>query len=86
MAEKSEHEKVFTIIVNGRKRTVNSRELTYEDVVNLAYDNNPPVGENVVITVTYSRGDNDSAGSLLAGQEVKVKEGMVFNVKATDRS
>jgi hypothetical protein len=81
-----DHDKTFTIIVNGRKREVTAVELSYEDVVNLAYDNDPPKGPNVVITVTYSKGEDDKQGTLLPGQDVKVKNGMVFNVKATDRS
>ena len=39
------HEKLLTIIVNGRERQVTSKELTYEEVVRLAYDN-PPTGPN----------------------------------------
>jgi Multiubiquitin len=79
-------EKTVTIIVNGRKRVVAKDELTYEEVVNIAFDNNPPTGPNVVITVAYSKAEHDKQGTLVAGESVKVKEGMVFNVKATDRS
>jgi len=79
------HEPV-TIIVNGRPKEVAEKELTFEEVVNLAYNNDPPQGPNVVITVTYSKGDGGKQGSLLPGHHVKVKAGMVFNVKATDKS
>lgn len=78
--------KHFNIIVNGRKKDVAASSLTFDDVVNLAYDNQPPRGENVVITVTYSKGDHNSSGSLVPGQTVVIKSGMVFNVTATDRS
>jgi hypothetical protein len=78
--------KHFEIFINGRKKEVSASTLTYQDLVNLAFDNNPPSGPNVVITVTYSRGEHDSSGSLIAGQQVIIKSGMVFNVKATDRS
>lgn len=79
------HEPV-TIIVNGRPKEVTEKELTFEEVVNLAYNNHPPTGPNVVITVTYSKGVGGARGSLLPGQIVKVKAEMVFNVKATDKS
>ncbi|WP_295815203.1 multiubiquitin domain-containing protein [uncultured Deinococcus sp.] len=80
------HEKLLTIIVNGRERQVTSKELTYEEVVRLAYDN-PPTGPNVLITVTYRRGHGEKPeGSLTEGASVRVKEGMIFNVAHTDKS
>lgn len=80
------HDKNYTIIVNGRAREISLKELTYEEIVNIAYDNNPPTGPNVVITVTYAKAEGNKQGTLLPGQSVKIKDGMVFNVKATDRS
>ncbi len=78
--------KLVTIVVNGRERQVTGKEITYEQVVNLAFDNNPPVGEFIVITVTFSKGENRKEGSLQSGDSVKVKDGMIFNVTATDKS
>ena len=80
------HDKTFRIIVNGREKEVSEKELSFEQIVDLAYNNNPPTGENVVITVTYSKGEDGKQGSLTAGKTVKIKDGMIFNVKATDRS
>lgn len=82
-----EHEKkAVTIIVNGRSRSVPKDELSFAEVVVLAFDN-PPTGENVEITITYTRGHGQKPeGSLTRGQTVKVKEGMIFNVSATNRS
>lgn len=75
-----------TIIVNAQSESVTTKTLTYDQVVALAYPT-PPTGENVVITVTYRRGQgNNPEGTLVAGETVKVKEGMVFNVRATDKS
>ena len=86
MEHEKNHEKDFSIIVNGRPRTVATRELNFDQVVRLAFDN-PPAGPNVVITVTYHRGHGEKPeGSLLPGGTVKVKEGMVFDVTATDKS
>jgi hypothetical protein len=83
-AAKGGHAK--TIIVNARAYEIDAKELSYEDVVNLAYNNNPPSGENVIITVTYTRGEHGKEGSMLPGDRVKVNNKMVFDVSATDRS
>lgn len=88
MQEKEKaQEKTVTIIVNGRQKEVNQKEISFEDVINLAFDNAPPTGENIVITVTFSRGDEGrKEGSLMPGDSVKVKKEMVFDVTATDKS
>jgi len=81
----SEHD--VTIIVDGTPHEWGQMEISYEQVVNLAYDGNPPRGENVLITVVYHRGHGDKPeGDLDPGQTVRVKDGMVFDVTATDRS
>ena len=82
--EEEKHE--VSIIIDGTQFDVPKDKITYEQVVNYAFDNNPPTGPDVVITVNYSRGVDGREGSLLPGQDVEVKAGMVFNVKATDKS
>lgn len=78
--------KTVTIIVNARPKTVEKEEISFEDVISLAYDN-PPSGPNWVFTVTYHRGHGSKPeGSLRADGTVKVKDGMVFDVTATDKS
>ena len=80
------NKKSFTIIVNGRQKEVTAKELTFAEIVALAFDN-PPTGENWVFTVTYRRGQgNKPEGTLVEGETVKIKEGMIFNVTATDKS
>jgi Multiubiquitin len=79
-------DKEFTIIVNGRQKVVTQKELSFAEIVALAFDN-PPTGPNIVFTVTYRRGEgNKPEGTLIEGETVKVKEGMIFNVTATDKS
>ncbi|MHB8656308.1 MAG: multiubiquitin domain-containing protein [Terriglobia bacterium] len=78
--------KQFTIIVNGREKKVTTNELSYKQVVDLAFDNNPPTGPNIVITVTYRNAEDNKQGTLMAGQTVKIKNGTIFNVTATDKS
>lgn len=78
--------KEFTIIVNGREKVVTARELSFAEVVALAFDT-PPSGQNIVFTITYRRGEgNKPEGTLVEGETVKIKEGMIFNVTATDKS
>jgi hypothetical protein len=78
--------KGFAIVVNAKKKLVYKRELSYLDVVALAFEN-PPNGENVIITITYRHAaGNKHQGILLPGQTVKIKNGTVFNVTATDKS
>jgi hypothetical protein len=78
--------KKTTIIVNATPHEVRGGSISFEQVVNLAYNNAPPSGPNVVITVTYSRGEHGHEGSMLPGDTVKLKEKMIFDVTATDRS
>lgn len=74
------------IRVNGRKKVVPAGDITFEAVVQLAFPNGPG-GPDVAYTVSYRHGPpNKPEGSLVAGQAVKVREGMVFNVSATNRS
>ena len=75
-----------TIIINAREHTTTSKELTFDQIVALAFPTQP-TGPNVLFTITYRRGHgNKPEGSLLAGESVKVKDGMVFVVSATDKS
>lgn len=84
----SNEPKDVTIVVNGRQRTVlKNTELTVPQLVALAFDN-PPTGDNVEFTITYRKGGNENRpeGSMSGADTVKVKEGTVFNVTATDKS
>lgn len=80
-----DRKKLVGIIINGRQFEVAEKEISYQEVVNLRYNNNPPKGENVVISVTYSKAHGKD-GSLLPGKSVRVKAGMIFNVIDTDKS
>jgi hypothetical protein len=78
------HNKEFTIIVNGREKVVTAKEMSFAEIVALA---NLPSGPNMVFTVTYRRGEgNKPEGTLVEGETVKIKDGMIFNVTATDKS
>jgi hypothetical protein len=84
--EEHGHTKEFTIIVNTREKTWDKKEISFEEVVILAfgsYSND----ENVVYTVTYFRGEKSHhEGSLVKGQSVSVKDEMIFNVSQSNKS
>jgi hypothetical protein len=78
--------KEFTIIVNGKKKVVAKRELSFDELVALAF-NPVPTGPNVLFTITYEGGPRENPeGTLMKGQIVRIKDGMIFNVKHTDKS
>lgn len=78
--------KEFTLVVNGRKKVVSTKELSFDQLVALAF-NPVPTGENVLFTISYENGPHaNPEGSLMEGGTVKVKNGMIFNVTATDKS
>lgn len=82
--ERPHPNKTYTIIVNGRRREVSQHKLTYLEVVQLAFPGEMPT-ETIVFTVTYSN-PHGKDGTLVAGEEVVVKDGMIFNVRKTDQS
>jgi hypothetical protein len=84
--DEAKHEKEFDIVVNGEPKTVDSRTVSYEQVVAIAYPT-PPSPESR-FTVTYRKAEKKPhEGSLAPGQSVDVKkDGTIFNVKATGKS
>jgi len=82
--EAQDHNKEFRIIVNGREKVVTAKEMSFTEIVALS---NIPTGPNILFTVTSKRGEgNKPEGTLVEGENVKIKEGMIFNVTATDKS
>ena len=73
------------IIVNGREREFTGHRITYQEVVALAFPNEQVGGNNTVYTVAYAN-PHGKDGTLVAGQDVTIHEGMVFNVTKTNRS
>lgn len=86
-SEKDQNDKhTSQVIVNGRAREVTGKEFTFVQVVKLAFDD-AVFNEVTVYTITYKRGDGHKPeGTMVEGETVKIKEGMVFNVKRTDKS
>jgi hypothetical protein len=71
------------IIVNGRPRKWGEATISYEEVVHLAFPDQAP-DPNRIDTVVYKKGHEQ--GTLVAGQSVTVRPGMMFSVTATNRS
>ena len=75
-----------TIFVNTREFQWEKKQITYEDVYNLAFPSEP-LNDGDVARVEYSRGHNGGgAGTLRPGEAVNVKVNMVFDVYVTVRS
>ncbi|WP_461630863.1 multiubiquitin domain-containing protein [Labilibaculum euxinus] len=82
--DEMKHER--SIIVNGREKIWCKKFISFNELVKLAFEsfNDNP---NTCYTVTYSRGHGSKPeGSMVKGEEVKVKSKMIFNVSATDKS
>jgi len=81
----SEEHRKFEIIVNGSRKSWDEDTISYSRIVDLAF--HPPHKPTEIFTIQYSRGPKENhEGSLVEGQTVKVKSGMVFDVTRTDKS
>lgn len=87
MQAEKEIQKQITIIINGREKILPAKEqLSFEEITELAFPG-MPTGPLITFTVTYYKGHgNKPEGSLVSGQVVKLKDGMVFNVTRNDKS
>jgi hypothetical protein len=74
------------LIVNLKEKAWPERKIGFEQVVILAYGSYDP-SPNKVYTITYDRGPHENPeGSMIRGDEVFVKNKMIFNVTSTDKS
>lgn len=79
-------DKGFSITVNGRPRQVLEEELTFDALVDLAFDD-PARGPQIVFTITFrDAGGRIQEGELDEGQRLKVRDGTIINVTRTDQS
>lgn len=85
--EKEKVKKKVTVIVNGTPHEVEKKdELTYDEVVTMAFPDYPQHPERTY-SVTYKKGHGEKPEGILApGGSVKVKDGMNFYVKHTGQS
>jgi len=74
----------FHIIVNGRPRIVDDEQISYSQIIELAFPDNPN-GEQFLYSVHYV-GRCLPDGTLAEGQSVELVNGMKFDVTKTNRS
>ena len=78
--------KTVTIVVNGRPKEVETDEVSFDELVDLAFDD-PARGPQIVFTITFRKaGGRIEEGELDEGQRLKIQEGTVINVTRTDQS
>ncbi len=79
-------DKVFTILVNAREKTWKDKIISFDQVIILAFES-ISIDPDVSYTVTFKKGENNKPeGIMVKSDEVKVKDGMRFNVTQTNRS
>ena len=79
-------DKTFSIVVNGRATQVEREEWSFDQLVDLAFDD-PARGPQIVFTITFREaGDRIQEGELDEGQRLKVRDGTIVNVTRTDQS
>lgn len=83
-AFQSEYERTrFTFQLNGQPVTVDEDGQSQEDLVRMVY---PECTDTAGISVVYEYADGSQQGSLVAGQSIRVHNGMVVNVMRTDNA
>ncbi len=83
MAEDKKSE--FKIIVNTREKDWDAEEISFDQLVSLAF-NPVPTGDDLRFLITYRAGVDGASGKLSEGQSVAVKNGMVFDVTPSNKS
>ena len=79
-------DKSFEIIANGTHFPVPNDEVSFDQVVDIAYPHGRR-GPLIKYTVDFYNGTGrPPEGKLTENQKAKVKDGTVFNVTRTDRS
>jgi hypothetical protein len=80
------NKKMIEIFVNARPHLVADKEVSFEQVIALAFPGQTP-DANTEYIVTYTRAQHGNAsGSLAPGQTLRVKKGTSFGVQITTRS
>lgn len=76
------------IVINGRSLMLEREEVTFEDLVGIAFPGSNPASPGMrSLTVSYRRGPlARPEGSLISQQTIQLTKGQIFNVTATDKS
>jgi hypothetical protein len=73
---------VRDIVVNGKLRQFQGAQITYEEVIRLAYPEGP---FDILYTVAYTN-PNGQDGTLAPGQKTAVHKDIEFRIRKTNRS
>lgn len=80
------HQKEYTIIVNTEDQKVIDSEVTFNQIVLLAYPV-PSTNPNIVYTILYKKVDHSKhEGQMDIDETIKIKDGSTFTVTETDKS
>ncbi len=81
-------DKGYKIIINGVLKTIEKEEISFEELVALAFSDGLPETQYTRYVVTYKDAvGRKTEGNLAKGEVVKVKkEGTQFDVERTDKS
>ena len=86
MVEANKTKKTVTIIVNATPYEWAKNEITYKELVELAYPGEV-VNENSTFKVSYRKKNDSVSTPLVYGSKpVKVKKDMIFNVAPANRA
>lgn len=84
--EVTDNARDFILIVNGEKKRYDEKKISFRQVVELAFGRDANT-DKTYYTITYKNGPEENpSGSMVFGQTVKVKKGMIFNVTPTGQS
>jgi hypothetical protein len=85
MNDHAKDSKNAEIVVNGEAHDVSSREISFEQVTQLAYPGSPP--ETKFTVLFYKAEQTKNEGTMVAGDLIRVhKQGSSFNVTRSIRS
>ena len=84
-SQDSHKHEVHHIVVNGEEKKITQDHLTFHEVCLLAFPEGP-FGDAIRYTVTYTYKHGSGDVSMVEGDSVEIKNGMIFNVGNTDRS
>lgn len=82
--ENNENKPIHQIFVNGTEEEWTPPQMTYAQAIKLAFPNGTPGGD-IRYTVSWTKPDGQE-GALREGQHVDVVDGMIFDVRNTDKS
>jgi len=79
--------KDIVLIVNGREKVWHEKHISFRQVVELAYGSDAFKNPDIIYRVTYTHGPKKNPkGTVVDGDTVHVKPGMIFNATPTNRS